>query len=385
MNFGKYEIDDAPIRKLRRCSRCVLPETMPFIEFDGDGVCNYCRTYRKREYVGEEAVRRMADSLRRTGGECDSLVSFSGGRDSSYGLHYFVRELGLHPLAFSYDWGMVTDLAIRNQRRMCERLGVKLVTVTADLAVKRCNIRKNILAWLKRPDLGLVPLFMAGDKHYFYHANRVCRENGLKTILMAANPFEETHFKSGFCGVRPKVLRTAESAGAFERLPLASVSRMAAHYAWQFLRNPAYLNSSLWDTATAALSYYVVPHDYFRLFNYIPWDEAVVDRTLIDEYGWETSPETKSTWRIGDGTSPFYNYIYYRLAGFTENDTLRSNQIREGMLTREEALALVYRDNQPRFDGLKWYFDVVGLDMERVLDRICEFPRLHEQGAIQRR
>ncbi|MEY3464440.1 MAG: hypothetical protein RL603_38, partial [Pseudomonadota bacterium] len=31
-----------PQPDLRRCSRCVLPETMPFIEFDSSGVCNYC-------------------------------------------------------------------------------------------------------------------------------------------------------------------------------------------------------------------------------------------------------------------------------------------------------------------------------------------------------
>lgn len=377
MNYRKYEIDESPIKALRRCSRCVLPETMPFIEFDDDGVCNYCKTYRKREYIGEAAVRKMADSIRRADGGCDSLVSFSGGRDSSYGMHYFVRELGLHPLAFSYDWGMVTDLAVRNQKLMCDKLGVKLVTVKADIAKKRSNIRKNILAWLKSPDLGLIPLFMAGDKHYFYHANRICKENGLSTILLASNPFEETHFKSGFCGVRPKVLRTAESISAIERLPLGDVLRMAAHYAWRFLGNPSFVNSSVWDTAAGAFSCYIVPHDYFRLFNYIPWNEAVVDRTLAEEYGWETSPETKSTWRIGDGTSPFYNYIYYRLAGFTENDTLRSNQVREGMLTREQALELVYRDNQPRFDGMKWYFDVVGLDMEDVLNKICAMRPLY--------
>ncbi len=28
---------------LRRCQKCVLPETMPFISFDSEGVCNYCK------------------------------------------------------------------------------------------------------------------------------------------------------------------------------------------------------------------------------------------------------------------------------------------------------------------------------------------------------
>ena len=269
---------------------------------------------------------------------------------------------------------MVTDLARRNQSRLCEKLGIELITISADLRKKRENIRKNITAWLKTPDLGLIPLFMAGDKQYFYYANQVCRNYGLNTILMTANPFEETHFKSGFCHVRPTVLRTAQRNSSFERLPAAGVIRMGLYYLQNFLKNPAYLNSSLLNTAGAALSYYVVPHNYFRLFNYIPWNEDEVNKVLLEEYDWETSPDTASTWRIGDGTAPFYNYIYYRIAGFTENDTLRSNQIREGMLSREKALELAFRDNQPRWESMKWYFDVIGMDMETVLEKICRIP-----------
>ena len=66
------------------------------------------------------------------------------------------------------------------------------------------------------------------------------------------------------------------------------------------------------------------------------------------------------------------------MAGFTENDTLRSNQIREGVLTRDEALRLVYQDNEPRFDSLKWYFDILNLDMAEMLKRIHKMPRLYE-------
>lgn len=378
-DMKRFDIDEAPIRALRRCTCCVLPETMPFIEFDENGVCNYCRSYKKREYAGEGAVREIADKLRKPAGQYDSLVSFSGGRDSCYGLHYFVKELGLNPLAYCYDWGIGTDIAARNQKRMCDKLGVKLVMVTANLEKKRRNVRKNVLAWLKRPDLGMIPLFMAGDKHYFYHANKICKQYKLDTILMAANPFEETHFKSGFCGVRPKVLRTGKTNNSFEKLPMGSVLKMSGYYAGQFLCNPSYFNASLWDTFTAALSYYVVPHNYFRLFNYIPWQEEVVDDLLLSEYDWERSPDCHTTWRIGDGTAPFYNYIYYRLAGFTENDTLRSNQIREGMLTREKALAYVYRDNVPRYESMKWYFDVVGLDMNQVMERVSSLTPIYKR------
>lgn len=43
---------------LKRCTRCVLPETMPFIEFDADGVCNYCRNHTKQEVYGVDELRR---------------------------------------------------------------------------------------------------------------------------------------------------------------------------------------------------------------------------------------------------------------------------------------------------------------------------------------
>ena len=376
-NLSKYEIDVDRIKKIRRCTKCVLPETMPFIEFDSQGVCNYCRTYKKMQYIGKDKLVTWAEEQKKKGTQNDSLVSFSGGRDSSYGLHYFVKELGLNPVAYSYDWGMVTDLARRNQSRMCSQLGVELILVSADLHKKRANIRKNVSAWLKKPDLGMIPLFMAGDKQYFYYANKVREQYGLDNVLMASNPFEKTHFKSGFCGVKPTILKKNDKDMELEQLEIGSVLRMAGHYIGQYITNPKYINTSIFDTIGATASYYAIPHNYFRLFNYIPWDEEEVNRVLINEYDWETASDTQSTWRIGDGTSPFYNYIYYLVCGFSENDTLRSNQIREGMLTREKALELVYRDNEPRFESIQWYFDTIGLDMKMALDVVQNMRKLY--------
>ena len=65
----------------------------------------------------------------------------------------------------------------------------------------------------------------------------------------------------------------------------------------------------------------------------------MVDDTLR-QYNWEWSPDTPTSWRIGDGTAALYNYVYFTVAGFTEHDTFRSNQIRD-MMTRERALDLV--------------------------------------------
>jgi hypothetical protein len=83
------------------------------------------------------------------------------------------------------------------------------------------------------------------------------------------------------------------------------------------------------------------------------------------------------TWRIGDGTAAFYNYIYYTVAGFSEHDTFRSNQVREGMISRDRALQLAREENRPRYPTLKWYTEVVQLDYERTISIINRIPKLY--------
>jgi glucosamine--fructose-6-phosphate aminotransferase (isomerizing) len=363
---------------LRRCTKCVLPETMPFIAFDARGVCNYCNHYRPMSLKGEAALHEFVATLPRHKGKPDCIVTFSGGRDSSYGLHYLKKELGLTPIAYSYDWGMITDLGRRNQARMCGQLGVEHILVSADITKKRENIRKNVAAWLKKPDLGTIPLFMAGDKQYFYYANELMKHTGINTVAFCANPLEKTDFKSGYCGVKPNF-----SDKSVYKLSLAAKVQMAMYYAKRFLINPAFINSSLFDTVFAFSSYYVMDHQFLSLFDYIRWDEDKINETLLGEYDWEVATDTKSTWRIGDGTAAFYNYIYYAVSGFTENDTFRSNQIREGMLTREAALKKIELDNQPRYDSLQWYCRVIGIDFLEAMQVIHQIPRLSAPSLLR--
>jgi glucosamine--fructose-6-phosphate aminotransferase (isomerizing) len=376
-DLGLLRYGEARVAALRRCTRCILPETFPFIHFDAAGVCNYCRNHRPRyAHLDRAAAKRTfietVSRYRSADGSPDVIVAFSGGRDSSYGLHLIKTEFGLNPVTFTYDWGMVTDLARRNIARICGQLGIQNILVSADIAAKRDNIRKNVAAWLRQPDLGMVPLFMAGDKHFFRVVNILKGQTGIRLDLWCANPLENTDFKSGFCGVPPDF-----GKARVDHLSVGRRVRMAAHYGGQFLRNPAYLNASLLDTAGSFLAYYVEPRrDFFFVFDHMVWDEAEVNNTIRDEYDWEIAADTDSTWRIGDGTAPFYNYIYMTARGFTEFDTFRSNQIREGLMSRDDALASVLRENRPRGPSIHWYLETIGLDFDETIRRINRLDTL---------
>lgn len=367
-------VDDPSKKQLTRCSRCILPSTMPYIEFNHEGVCNYCQRYQDKQYQGLEALEKELAPHRKSNGEADCIVAFSGGRDSSYGLHLLKNELDMNPIAFTYDWGLVTDIARRNQARMCGRLGVEHILISANIKKKRRNVRNNILAWAKRPHLGMIPLFMAGDKQFFYYANKLRKQFKIKPIVFFTNPLEKTSFKTGFCNIR-------ETSEYSYTLPLMKHLDLLRFYCLQYLKNPSYVNSSLVDVFLAYLSTYTVEkHSHILPYEYFPWDEAEVEKILIEQYDWETDSRDNlvRTWRIGDGTAAFYNYIYYSVAGFTEYDTFRSNQIRAGLMTRSEALARVQVENKPDWYRIQEYANTVGFNLDEVINAVSQMPRLYD-------
>ncbi len=359
------------ITKLRRCTRCVQPETVPFVGIDDSGLCIECREFAPITVKGRAALEDLVAPIRSRDGRPDVLVPLSGGRDSCYALHYIVRELGLNPIAYTYDWGMVTDLARRNQSRLCSALGVEHILVSADITQKRDNIRKNVEAWLTAPDLGVIPLFMAGDKQYFYQAEQLQKRTGVAYQIWGNNRLERSDFKTGFCGFDRGGYK---DNSIFEIGPMQN-ARYLAFFAKQFATNRGYLNRSIPDTLFSYFLYILKKKSYLDLFDFIPWDEDTVVRTIIDEYDWETSPDTQSTWRIGDGTAAFYNYIYWTVAGFSESDTFRSGQVRNAQLTRAQAQAIVDMENRPRYASLNWYCRTIGIDLERTLRVINAMPK----------
>ena len=373
---GEEKLLKMPDLELTRCTRCILPHTMPFIKFDAQGVCNYCHNYKSRNKPKpKDELFDLVESYRKPYGS-DCIVPFSGGRDSCYALHLIVNELKMKPVTYTYDWGMVTDLGRRNISRMCDALGVENIIVAADINKKRRNIALNLKAWLKSPNLGMVSILTAGDKHFFKHVETVKRQTRIELNLWGVNPLEVTHFKSGFLGIPPDFEGERVYTNGALKQARYQLRRLNA-----MLASPGYFNSSIWDTLSGEYHRsFTKKTSYFHIFDYWQWNETLIDNTLA-EYAWELAPDTSTTWRIGDGTAAFYNYIYRTVAGFTEHDTFRSNQIREGEITRQSALALVHEENKPRYLNIKWYLDALGMDFNETISTINSIPRLSQNNG----
>jgi hypothetical protein len=368
-------VDRATAQKeLRRCVRCILPESYPYVDFDEQGVCHYCRTWKKITPKGEEALLRAVEPYRSKDGSPDVILAFSGGRDSSYGLHYVKTVLGMNPVAFTYDWGMVTDLARRNQARMCAKLGVEHIVRSADIVAKRRYVRRNVEAWIKRPELGMVTLFMAGDKEFYSHARELRKETGIRLVIFCTgNMIEDAPYKTGLCGVPQD-----DHGNILTAMSLRNKLGLLWYYGKNYALNPSYFNESLVDTANAFWQTFVVKDDFLYLFSYLEWREKVIVDTIRNLYDWEIATDTTTTWRIGDGTAAFYNYIYQTMAGFTEDDVMLANMVREGHLTRDEAMERMQEFSKPRWPSIREYAQLIGFSLDEVVSAINAAPRLHD-------
>ncbi len=159
---------------------------------------------------------------------------------------------------------------------------------------------------------------------------------------------EEAKYKTGLMGIRQD-----DDKMVLTKMSLRNKAQMLWYFAKNYAKNPAYINESLWDTWNAFWQTFVVTDDFLYLYHYLPWHEDTIVGTIRREYDWEVATDTTTTWRIGDGTAAFYNYVYGTIAGFTEDEAMLSNMVREGHITRDEALRRGREHSKPRWPSIR--------------------------------
>jgi tRNA(Ile)-lysidine synthase TilS/MesJ len=118
---------------MKYCTRCVLPENFPTIDFDENGLCNYCLTFQK-EKNPDEVKSRHRDKFQKLlethkgKMDYDVLMAYSGGKDSTYTLDLFKNHFGLRVLALSFDHGFLSPYALKNINTVVECLGIDHIT-----------------------------------------------------------------------------------------------------------------------------------------------------------------------------------------------------------------------------------------------------------------
>lgn len=170
------------------CRRCVMDTTVPDIEFDQDGVCNFCKEYEARRakewFRGDAANARRDATLARikqagAGREYDCVIGVSGGVDSTY-VAYLTKKWGLRPLAVHLDNGWNSELAVSNIEQTMKRLNIDLQTHVLNWDefrdLQRAFIKSSIANWEIPTDHAIVSVLF-----------KIAARHGVKFILTGGN------------------------------------------------------------------------------------------------------------------------------------------------------------------------------------------------------
>ncbi|MEW6219569.1 MAG: hypothetical protein AB1634_08540 [Thermodesulfobacteriota bacterium] len=312
---------------MKRCNRCILPESVPGIRFDDQDGCNYCGMYQEHQPLGVDALRQKMERHRRVGAAYDCIVPCSGGRDSSYVLYFVARELGLRPLAVNFDNEFATEQAVANIRAACDKLAATLRRVGSGRSLASKVVHHNLLSSDRYADLNLCRACSYGMYSIIYGT---AAELGIPMVVWGDSRQESTQ------AVKKAVGKHLAKKRGRERY----LNPHYLHYEYFYLRQRMEFpvkGNSLWSRGTPQLR--IAGIEEIHLFDFVEWDRGLIKKTIQEELGWRAPEGSVSTWRTDCAIAPLINFIHTKIYGCTKSCFGYGNMIRSGKMTRDEALA----------------------------------------------
>lgn len=348
------------------CNKCILPDSYPGIYYDDSGNCNYCLEYKDLELFGENRLIDIINKKKNPKSGYDSIVALSGGRDSTYALWYYVKKLNLKVLAHTIDNGFIPEHTWKNISNTVRILGVDHI-VTNHNHLKN-SINPVLKAFLKKPSasmvsilclgcrIGLVegwwktakkysiPLILAGGGEpevSFATAFFTTSNNKIKKMLSLTFGFSKELLKNYFYLINPKVPFT-----------------MAKEYIYNYMPYP-FIKKIIYPEL-----------EYYSLFRFIKWEEEEIMNVITKELKWEKYKYSEAAWRSDCKLNLLKNYFYFKLLGFSKNDELLSNLIRQGKISKEEAMQRSKKENEYPEEFFKEFFNDVRIPYDEFINSI---------------
>ncbi|MCK4815648.1 hypothetical protein KA005_07760 [bacterium] len=338
-----------------RCKKCVLPHTYPDIQFDNDSICNFCLEYPKENKTSRNGLQRDLERIikdyKGKSNKYDIIVGLSGGKDSTYVAYYLKKKYDLKILGVNYDIGYRSSYAIQNLETLTNKLDIDLLTIKpnkkffqklfAHFLQERgefCSVCNNYgylimasLSWNQKLSLGFAPLMVGGwsKKYEFQHGISVTSmkyffDNLTLELLeeLLVQPFIEEKVISGYMKVKDPRQAQIGTDG----------HQQLGDYAMNMIQLP----------------------------DYIEWNITEIPHILSNELGWSHPPDVHES-HFDCSLFPIKEYLKYRKYGLTQETIKNSRLIREGLMTREEAIKRMKLEQTTEPDILESFFDDLGL------------------------
>ena len=325
------------------CNKCILPENMPGISFDKNGVCNFCRACsasakKSMPFNSSVSEQKMLRLLRVNPKKYfyDCICLYSGGKDSTFMLYQLVKKHKLRVLAVTLDNYFLAPQAQEN---------IKNITKALKVDHTFC-----------RPDFELVKELMKASINESHRINRtkelsfmigfVCWPCFTMIGLYALKTALERNIPNIVIGTTPGQLRqkrydlVSKYKGAFDSYNSMSLPMLNLLKLMKYKHGQSLFKLTLKEKLKA-LRVRLIP-----FYEYIPYQEEKALELIQEELGWQRPKSTDSC-----STNCELNAlgIVLHLQRFNIHPYVipLAHDIREGILKREDALKAVNESQNP--------------------------------------
>lgn len=303
---------------MKRCTRCLYPDTKPNLWFNADGLCSACIAFDLRASINWGERAEQFNNLMRGR---DVVVASSGGKDSTW-MVVKCLELGLRPLAVTATTDHLSDLGRRNLDNIANLCDT--VEVTPNKTLRRRMARHALetvgdISWCEHVLIWTVPAAEAARR-------------GIPFVLYGENPQAEY-------GAGPAASQQARMMGPrWEHEFGGLLGLRVADMAEKFPEVPAVA----FDPYRYVIRDNILPPMRIFMGSFFPWD-GYENAAVAAKHGFEFhNARVEGSWghyeNLDNLQTGIHDYLRYLKFGYGRAIDICSSQIRRGRMTRAEAV-----------------------------------------------
>lgn len=327
---------------MKRCVRCIIPDTFGKVNFNEKGVCQFCDKYQlPDEPIGKEELLKLFNNEMSSGGsKYDCVIPVSGGKDSIFVLYYVVKELKKRPLVITSDNGFTHPIAKENIINACNILNVPFI-IRSPGAIHKTLIRQ-VLSLSEITETFIRKFCVNCGELHTAAAYWAAKNHGIKLILWGSDPIESARAYDRLVlgGSRTNLRTFNRIIKRFKEMQLDSLKLLPFIYylaKFLFLSTQEKLLMGIPVKFISRGFYFPEgPPKKIDFYKYIRWDSLRQTELLKRELNWH-HPEGKES-RFDCLLHCFGDHRFLQSLGISWNGLVLCNFIRAGHITRKEAI-----------------------------------------------
>ncbi len=344
---------------MRYCTKCILPDTRPNIRFDSEGVCDACNNHNIKQDIDwqkrEQAFRIIVDNAKKRSKGYDCIIPVSGGKDSTWQVVTCLKY-GLSPLAVTWKAPARTEIGQKNLTNLIN-LGVDHIDYQINPNVEKKFLYKSLVKYgstaismhmgIYNLPLNLavklnIPLVIWGENSAFEYGGDYDETKGFRVDNNWLKKYGVTHGT------------TAEDwlSEGFTKKKLAP-----------------YFKPSDEELESKGISAIFLGY-YFK------WDPENSLRVARD-HGFKVREEGPKTGYynyadIDDDFISIHHWIKWYKFGFTRLYDNLSLEIRNGRMTREQAIEIInQKGDETPYDDIEKFCKFIGITKDHFF-QVCD-------------